>query len=197
MRENSNFLSAFQFEALLMPKGCLPRKVWTNYNKFVLEFGKQTLEGSSVKGFFLMADNIYKATIRDAGDEFFIGTTPSGHAQIIDTKGERKSAASPMEMLLVAVGACTAVDVISILQKKRQDVTDYKVEVTGERREELPRAFVKFHVHHIVHGRNISEQAVAQAIELSDTKYCSVAATVRPTAEIQTSFEIIEVSKEN
>jgi len=163
----------------------------------VLEFGKRTLERASVKGFFLMADDIYKATIRHAGDEFFIGTTPSGHAQIIDTKGERKSAASPMEMLLVAVGACTAVDVVSILQKKRQDVTDYKVEVTGERRDELPRAFVKFHVHHIVYGRNISEQAVARAIELSDTKYCSVAATVRPTAEIQTSFEIIEVSEEN
>ena len=139
-----------------------------------------------------MADNIYKATINYAGDEFFIGTTPSGHAQIIDTKGERKSAASPMEMLLVAVGACTAVDVVSILEKKRQNVTDYKVEVTGERREELPRAFVKFHVHHIVYGHDVSAQAVAQAIELSDTKYCSVAATVRPTAEITTSYEIIE-----
>ena len=141
-----------------------------------------------------MANNNYKATIKYAGDEFFIGITPGGHSQIIDTNGERKSAATPMEMLLIAVGACTAVDVVSILQKKRQDVTDYKVEVTGERREELPRAFVKFHVHHIVYGRNISEQAVARAIELSDTKYCSVAATVRPTAEIVTSFEIVEVS---
>jgi putative redox protein len=143
--------------------------------------------------FFSMTNNIYKATIRHAGDEFFIGTTPSGHAQTIDTKSERKSAPTPMEMLLVAVGACTAVDVISILQKKRQNVTDYQVEVTGERRDEMPRAFVSFHVHHIVYGRNISEQAVVQAIALSDTKYCSVAATVRPTAEIRTSFEIIEV----
>jgi len=142
-----------------------------------------------------MANNNYKATIKHAGDEFFIGITPGGHSQIIDTNGERNSAATPMEMLLIAVGACTAVDVISILQKKRQDLTDYKVEVTGERRDEMPRAFIKFHVHHIVYGRNISEQAVAQAIELSDTKYCSVAATVRPTAEIQTSFEIVEVSK--
>lgn len=139
-----------------------------------------------------MAENIYKATIQYAGDEFFIGTTPSGHAQAIDAKGERRAAPTPMEMLLVAVAACTAVDVVSILQKKRQRVTDYKSEITGERREEHPRAFTKFHIHHIVYGSNVSEQAVAQAIELSDTKYCSVAATVRPAAEITTSFEIIE-----
>lgn len=139
-----------------------------------------------------MSNTDYKATIKYAGDEFFIGTSPSGHAQTIDTKGDRKSAPSPMEMLLVAVGACTAVDVVSILEKKRQIVTDYKVEVTGERRDEHPRSFSKINVHHIVYGRDISEQAVARAIELSDTKYCSVAATVRPTAEITTSFEIIE-----
>lgn len=139
-----------------------------------------------------MSNTSYKATIKYAGDEYFIGIGSSGHAQVIDTKGDRKSAPSPMEMLLVAVGACTAVDVVSILEKKRQVVTDYKVEVTGERRDEHPRSFSKINVHHIVYGRNISEQAVAQAIELSDTKYCSVAATVRPTAEITTSFEIIE-----
>ena len=141
-----------------------------------------------------MADNIYKATIQYAGNEFFIGTSPSGHAQTIDSKSERRAAQSPLEMLLVSVGACTAVDVVSILEKKRQNITDYKVEVSGERREEFPRAFVKFHIHHIVYGRDISEQAVEQAIELSDKKYCSVAATVRPTAEITTSFEVIEVS---
>ena len=140
-----------------------------------------------------MADDNYKATVQYAGDEFYIGTTPSGHAQTIDTKGDRKSAPSPLEMLLVSVAACTAVDVVSILQKKRQNITDYKAEITGERREEHPRFFTKFHIHHIVYGRDISEQAVAQAIELSDTKYCSVAATVRPAAEITTSFEIVEL----
>ena len=139
-----------------------------------------------------MSDNIYKATIQYAGDEFFIGTTPSGHAQTIDTKADRKSAPTPLEMLLVSVAACTAADVVSILEKKRQVVTDYKVEIAGTRREEYPRFFTKFHIHHIVYGQDVSEQAVAQAIELSDTKYCSVAATVRPTAEITTSFEIID-----
>ncbi|MGI9037141.1 MAG: OsmC family protein [Pyrinomonadaceae bacterium] len=135
----------------------------------------------------------YKATIQYAGDEFFIGTTPSGHAQVMDAKTDRKSAPSPLEMLLVSVGACTASDVVSILQKKRQIVTSYRVEITGTRREEYPRAFTGFDIHHIVYGRGVSEQAVAQAIKLSDTKYCSVAATVRPTAQIKTSFEIVEV----
>ncbi len=142
-----------------------------------------------------MSGNTYKATVKYAGDEFFIGTPPSGHAQIMDSKGDRHTAPTPMEMLLVSVAGCTAVDVISILHKKRQEVTDYDVEITGERKEDHPRAFIKFHIHHIVQGRNVSDKAVADAIELSDTKYCSVAATVRPTAEITTSFEIIELSE--
>ena len=133
------------------------------------------------------------ATVRYAGDEMFIGTTDGGYAQIIDTKGDRHAAPTPMEMLLISVAACTAADVISILQKKRQDVTEYLVEISGDRKEDHPRAFTRFNVNHIVHGRGVSDAAVARAIELSDTKYCSVAATVRPTAEIVTSFEIINV----
>src|SRR3954452_10893658 len=140
-----------------------------------------------------MANNSYKGSVVYAGDEFFIGTTPSGHAQVIDIKGDRHAAPTPLEMLLVSVAGCTAADVISILQKKRQDVTDYKVLISGVRKEEHPRAFIKFSVHHIVHGHNVSEKAVADAVQLSDEKYCSVAATVRPTAEITTSFEIVEV----
>ena len=143
---------------------------------------------------FFMSGNSYKAIVRYAGDDFFVGVPPSGRAQVIDAKGERRAAPSPLELLLVSVAACTAADVISILEKKRQDVVNYQVEVTGERVEEHPRKFVKFHVHHIVHGRSVSEKAVADAIELSDTKYCSVAATVRPTATITTSYEIVEVS---
>ena len=135
----------------------------------------------------------YKATVIHAGDEFFIGTPPSGHAHLIDVKGDRHAAPTPVEMLLVAVAGCTAADIVSILEKKRQDVTDYRVEVTGTRAEEHPRKFLTFHLHHIVHGRDVSEEAVRHAIELSDTKYCSVAATVRPTATITTSFEIVDV----
>lgn len=141
-----------------------------------------------------MPVSTYKATVQYAGDEFFIGIPPGGHAQTIDSKGERRAAASPLELLLVSVAACTAADVISILHKKRQDVTDYKVEITGDRVDDHPRKFIKFHIHHIVHGRSVSEKAVADAVMLSDTKYCSVAATVRPTAEITTSYEVNEVA---
>jgi putative redox protein len=141
-----------------------------------------------------MAENSYKAIVRYAGDDLFIGVPPSGHAQVMDANGERKSAPTPLENLLVAVAACTAFDVQSILKKKRQDVTDYHVEITGHRREEYPRAFTKFDIKHVVTGRDISEKAVADAIALSDNTYCSVAATVRPTAEITTSFEIVEES---
>lgn len=141
-----------------------------------------------------MATNEYMTTVHYAGDEYFIGTTPHGYSQAIDVKGDRHSAPTPVEMLLVSVAACTAADVISILKKKRQDVTDYDVEITGTRADEHPRKFLAMHVHHIVHGRGVSDKALADAVELSDTKYCSVAATVRPTVEITTSYEIREVS---
>ncbi|CAN5779883.1 OsmC family protein [soil metagenome] len=133
-----------------------------------------------------------KAIIQFAGDQLFIGITPSKHAVTLDTDHTRGTAPSPMELLLIALGSCTAVDVISILQKKRADVKEYRVEVNAERREDHPRSFSRMQVHHIVTGRNIPERSVAQAIELSETKYCSVAATLRPTAEIVSSFEIIE-----
>ena len=133
-----------------------------------------------------------KATIYSAGEDLFVGVSPSGHAQVLDTNHERGSAATPVELLLIALGSCTAVDVISILRKKREKVTDYRVEVRGERREQHPRAFTRMEVRHIVRGRDISEKAVAQAIELSETKYCSVAATLRPTVEIISTYEIIQ-----
>lgn len=133
-----------------------------------------------------------KAIVHFAGDDLFIGISPSGHAQALDTDHERASAATPVELLLIALGSCTAVDVVSILKKKRAEVTAYRVEVRGTRREEHPRAFTRMEVHHVVRGRNVSERALAQAIELSETKYCSVAATLRPTVEIVSSFEIIK-----
>ena len=133
-----------------------------------------------------------KAVINSAGDGLFIGITPSGHAQVMETDHERASAATPMELLLVALGGCTAVDVESILKKKRQQVTDYRVEVRGTRREEHPRAYTRIEVRHVVRGRGVSEAAVATAVELSETKYCSVAATLRPGVEIVTTYEVVE-----
>ena len=133
-----------------------------------------------------------KAVVQFAGNDLFVGFSPSGHAVAIDTDRARNSAPSPMELLLLALGSCTGVDVVSILRKKRQSVTDYRVEVRGQRREKHPRSYKRMEVHHIVTGRNVSERSVAQAIELSEEKYCSVAATLRPAAEIVSSFEIIE-----
>ena len=133
-----------------------------------------------------------KAVIEWKGEDLFVGITPSNNAVTVDTDHLRHSAPTPMELLLLALGSCTAVDVISILQKKRENVTDYRIEVRGQRRDAHPRSYKRMEVHHIVTGRNISEQSVAKAIELSETKYCSVAATFRPTAEIVSSYEIIE-----
>lgn len=144
-----------------------------------------------------MANKETKATIHFAGDEFFIGVTPSGHAQAIETNSTRASAATPMELLLIALGSCTGVDVISILKKKRQQVSGYRIEVSGNRREEFPRSYTRLEVKHIISGRGVSEQAVASAIELSDKKYCSVAATLRGSAEIVTSYEIVDEDDAN
>ena len=139
-----------------------------------------------------MSASDVKAVVRFVSDDLFLGITPSGHALALDTDSKRSSAPSPVELLLVALGSCTATDVASILAKKRQHVTSYIVEVSGQRRDEYPRSYTSMKVHHILTGRSISPAAVAQAIELSETKYCSVAATLRPTVEIQFTFEIIE-----
>lgn len=133
-----------------------------------------------------------KALVRFVADDLFVGVTPAGRALVLDTNSQRSSAPSPVELLLVALGSCTATDVAGILKKKRQHVTSYTVEVSGERREDYPRKYTSMHVHHVFTGTAISPQAVAHAIELSETKYCSVAATLRPGVEIHSTFEIIE-----
>jgi putative redox protein len=133
-----------------------------------------------------------KAIVEWAGPDFFIGTSASGHAVVFDTDTVRSSAPSPMEMLLLSLGSCTAVDVVSILQKKRAKITGYRAEIKGARRDEHPRSYTQITVHHIVRGTGLTQKAVAQAVQLSDEKYCSVAATLRPTATIVSSFEIIE-----
>ena len=132
-----------------------------------------------------------QAVVHYAGEELFVGISPSGHALAIETDSTRASAPTPMELLLLALGSCTGVDVVSILRKKRAQVTSYRVEVRGERRAEHPRAYTRLEVRHVVRGRNLSEKAVAQAIKLSEEKYCSVAATLRPAAEIVSSYEIV------
>ncbi|HUA82958.1 MAG TPA: OsmC family protein [Bryobacteraceae bacterium] len=132
------------------------------------------------------------AVVEYAGNDYFLAIPPRGHAIPLDMDGTRSDASSPMELLLVSLGGCTGADVVSILRKKREQVTSYRVEVRGERREEYPKSFRRMEVRHIVTGRGISKEAVEQAIELSSTKYCGVSASLRPTVEIVTSYEIHE-----
>jgi putative redox protein len=99
--------------------------------------------------------------------------------------------ASPVEALLAALGACGGMDVIGILRKKRQEVTGYELVVTGERREDHPRAFTRIEVLHRLRGRNLSADAIEDAIRLSDTKYCTVHATLAPAVELVSRYEIV------
>jgi putative redox protein len=128
-------------------------------------------------------------TIKWNGKLAFEASTPSGAQFILDGHpdfGGQGLGPTPLEALLCALGACTGMDVISILEKKRQVVTRYTVEVTGERAEEgsSPRPYVSLHVKHIVEGENLDPASVQRAVELSDEKYCHVAATLRGAPKI-------------
>src|SRR6185369_6068735 len=105
-----------------------------------------------------------KAVVKFVAEDLFVGITPGGRAVVLDTDSQRSSAPSPVELLLVALGSCTASDVAMILKKKRQQVTSYTVEISGERRSEYPRSYTSMTVHHILTGHAISAKAVAQAI---------------------------------
>lgn len=97
-----------------------------------------------------------------------------------------------MELILVGLGGCTAMDVLSILRKKRQEVTAYEVKLDAQQASEHPHVFTHITIRHIVHGRNVRPEAVARAIELSETKYCPAQAMLEHVAEIESAFEIIE-----
>jgi putative redox protein len=98
----------------------------------------------------------------------------------------------PMELMLVSLGGCTAMDVISILRKKRQNVTAFRVEIEGERAEEHPKVFTAIHVHYIVHGKGVDPKAVMRSIELSETKYCPAQAMLVKAVPITHTYEIVE-----
>ena len=100
-------------------------------------------------------------------------------------------APSPVEALLAALGGCCGMDVIGILRKKRQVVTGYEVALAGERSTDHPRRFTRIEIVHRVRGRNLSAAAIEEAIRLSDTKYCSVHATLAPSVEIVSRYEIL------
>jgi putative redox protein len=127
--------------------------------------------------------------VRWVGGEQFLAVGPSGHAVSFDSNRESNTAPGPMEFLLLALGACTATDVVEILRKKRQKLEALEVEVAGERAAEPPTVWVKLEIIYRLRGK-LDDKAVRHAIELSETKYCSVAATLRKTAPINFRYEI-------
>ena len=128
-------------------------------------------------------------------NEQFIGTDSTNHSIVLSTAKDG-TGSKPSDMLLVALGACSGVDVVGILVKKRQNFTGLQIKVSGQQDTDPPWTFRKLHIEYILRGKGISEKAVQQAIELSEDKYCSVAATLRGVAEITSSFKIVEDSSD-
>ena len=122
----------------------------------------------------------------------FLGESASGHQILMDGNAGDK-APSPMEMVLMSAGGCSAIDVVSILQKGRLDVRDCEVKLTSERREEAPRLFTHINLHFIVTGKGLTDKAVERAVALSAEKYCSVALMLGQAVNITHSFETIVV----
>ena len=118
-----------------------------------------------------------------------LGESASGHQVLMDGNAGDK-APSPMEMVLMSVGGCSAIDVVSILQKGRNDVRDCEVKLTSERREEAPRLFTHINLHFIVTGQDLTDKIVERAVNLSAEKYCSVALMLNKAATVTHSFEI-------
>ena len=130
------------------------------------------------------------ATVKWIDGKQFIGIDSTHHSVVLSTPDEGIGI-KPSDLLLIGLAACSAVDVVDILQKKRMPLSRLEISATGEQDQDPPWTFRKIHLHYTIGGKNLTEKAVAQAIQLSEEKYCSVAATIRATAEITTKFEII------
>ena len=138
-----------------------------------------------------------KARVKWVEDVTFVGESGSGHAVVMDgppESGGRNLGIRPMEMLLIGMGGCTAFDIVLILRKARQQVTDCIVEVEAERADEVPRVFTRIHVHFIVTGVDLSDKQVARAVELSAEKYCSASIMLGKSAVITHDYEIRTVA---
>jgi len=139
----------------------------------------------------MAADNQLNATVSWAGDSSFLGRSGTGHAVVFDSDKENGVAPTPMEMLLMSAGACSSVDVVSILQKAKQQVTHCRVVLTGERVDTVPRVFSKIHLHFEVTGFNVSEKHVERAVNLSADKYCSAAIMLQQAMTVTHSFAVL------
>jgi len=136
-----------------------------------------------------------KARVKWIEGTRFVGESQSGHAVVMQglpQEGEPSVGIRPMEMLLLGMGGCTAIDVVMILQKARENVTDVVVELSGERADSVPKVYERIHVHYVVTGRGLKESAVERAIRLSAEKYCSATLMLAATAKVTHDFEIVE-----
>ncbi len=130
------------------------------------------------------------ASVKWIDEQKFVATSPSGHAVTIDSDRESNQAPGPMELLLMALGACTATDVVIVLRKKRQKLQSLEVICSGERAAEPPAVWTKLEIVYRLRGQ-LDDAAVKHAIQLSEDKYCSVAAMLRKTAPISWRYEIV------
>jgi len=137
-----------------------------------------------------------KARIKWVEEVSFVGESESGHAVVMDgppDMGGRNLGVRPMEMMLLGLGGCTTFDVVHILKKSREVVTDCVAELSAERAESEPKVFTKIHVHFIVKGHNLKEAKVRKAVELSAEKYCSASIMLgNAGVDISHDFEIVE-----
>ncbi|MCG7567369.1 OsmC family protein [Pseudoalteromonas sp. CnMc7-15] len=134
-----------------------------------------------------------QAKVKWVEGDTFIGTSDSGHNVVFDT-GSDSHAPSPMEMVLMSAGACSSVDVVSILKKARQQVSDVQVQLSAERAPSAPKVFTKINLHFVVSGKEVSEKHVERAVSLSAEKYCSVALMLEKSVQITHSFEVQEIA---
>jgi putative redox protein len=130
------------------------------------------------------------AAVKWIGEQKFVATSPSGHAMAVDSDRESNKAPGPMELVLMALGACTATDVVSILNKKRQKLESLEVLCSGERATQPPTVWTKLEIVYRLRGE-LDEGAVKHAIELSEEKYCSVSAMLKKTAKVSWRYEIL------
>jgi len=137
-----------------------------------------------------------KSRLTWTGDRSFLGQTESGHSIVIGTAhGDApKPGPSAMELILLGAGSCSAWDVVSILEKGRQQIDDVIVELEGDRAEEPPKIFTRIHLHFIVKGRGLDASKVDRAIALSVEKYCSAVAMLEKTAKVTHDFETVDTA---
>lgn len=134
--------------------------------------------------------------LRWAGGAAFIGLSSGGHTVVMDGPpegGGRNLGPRPMEMLLLSMGACSTYDVVSILQKSRQGISECEVKITANRADEHPKIFTDIHIHYKVSGKGLTEKSVRRAIQLSAEKYCSASIMLGAMAKITHDYEIIEI----